>query len=511
MKLQHLPSFHLLALLLITLIFSSTSLYAQSVENTISAEEVRIVLLEKEVENLSREIEDYQNFLKELYEGKARKHESEFMIIENKIENFITTISLIGSFLVVLLTFLGKNLLVSSVETYFNKQAKNITSKKINSILTEEWIRSEVEEKVKRPIDKAVTKLEKDFKKRSGEIISDSRKALTEIEEVLEIRRAVLEKSGLDNKIGKSSPEDKLKILDFEETLEETKREEDFNADDWFWKGLAEDEREEYNEAIISYSKAIKLNPTSWRAWNNRGYTKIELEKYEEAIEDLNKAIKLDPKKSIGWSNRGVAKMEWGKLEQAISDLDEAIKLDPENSYAWSNRGVARKKIGKSEEAIIDLNEAIRLQQSNSILWSNRGGCKNDLKRFKEAIEDFDKAIELDSKVSNTWNNRGFSKNGLGMYKDAIKDLDKAIELNPKNPYPYAHRSYSYFQLGKLKQAESDSEKAIQLDQNYGRPYHVSGLINQAEGRVDAACEAWKKALELGFQEAQEKLDEFCA
>ena len=61
-------------------------------------------------------------------------------------------------------------------------------------------------------------------------------------------------------------------------------------------KGVNAVKNNDFNSAIIYYTKAIELDPKNVEAYYGRGFAYDELKKYPEAIADYTKAIELDPK-----------------------------------------------------------------------------------------------------------------------------------------------------------------------------------------------------------------------
>ena len=53
--------------------------------------------------------------------------------------------------------------------------------------------------------------------------------------------------------------------------------------------------RKDWEEALIHYNEAIKLDPDYVEAYNHRGRAKDELGDSKGATEDYNKAIELEP------------------------------------------------------------------------------------------------------------------------------------------------------------------------------------------------------------------------
>ena len=73
-------------------------------------------------------------------------------------------------------------------------------------------------------------------------------------------------------------------------------------------------------------------------AHNNLGLSYFEREDFEEALTEFTKAINLEPH-SFHYNNRGLAHYHIGKLEEAKSDYDKAISLNPDDPFFYFNRG----------------------------------------------------------------------------------------------------------------------------------------------------------------------------
>ncbi|MFC1901389.1 tetratricopeptide repeat protein [Chloroflexota bacterium] len=129
-------------------------------------------------------------------------------------------------------------------------------------------------------------------------------------------------------------------------------------------EGLALNNSEEYEKALVAFNKAIELDPNLAMAYNNRGWAYIELGQHGQAIDDCNKAIELDPDLALAYSNRGLAYIRLGQYEQAVTDCSQAIELDPDLALAYSNRGLAYIELGQYEEAIADLDRAMELDST---------------------------------------------------------------------------------------------------------------------------------------------------
>lgn len=475
-------SYKIFAFLII--VFFGSSLYAQ---DSVSFQQQEINILKQKVDQLEGSIKSSEEYSSNLLDEKAKQHELQYEKLDDRLSNTIWAATIIGSaiiaifgVLVAIFTFLGRNLLLEFIDKNLQSHTKQVTSEKINTLITEDWLQSEIEDKVKKPINKAVDQLKNDFQKKGNEIILAHKKTfkatLKNYEDELELRRTELEGLGIAESFTETTPLEKLRLKDYTDSLEEVKEESDYSDEDWFWKSKKEFENKNLHEALESIKRSIKLNPRISRYWESSGFYKSRL------------GMKLD----------------------AISDLNKAIELDQQNKSAWNNRGVVKNDLGKYHEAISDLKKAIEIDASDSTTWNNLGYVKNNFGKYLDAISDFDQAIKLNPESFIAFNNRGYAKNSMGNYIEAISDFDQAITLEPKSANSYAHRAVSYLYRGNLSQAKMDINKSIELDPNYGLAYFNLGTIKYHQGNLNEACKAWVKALELGFEEAQEKLDEFC-
>ncbi len=122
-------------------------------------------------------------------------------------------------------------------------------------------------------------------------------------------------------------------------------------ANNAYNSGIEYLERGQYNQAIVNFDEAIRLDPQYANAYYNRGHAYGKRGLYEQAILDFDAYIRLDPDDSGAFFERAYAYDELGQYERAIKDLDEAIRLDPEYAVAYNNRGVAYQNLGHQEPA----------------------------------------------------------------------------------------------------------------------------------------------------------------
>jgi tetratricopeptide (TPR) repeat protein len=136
-----------------------------------------------------------------------------------------------------------------------------------------------------------------------------------------------------------------------------------------------------YDDAIASYTMAIRLRPDFARAYGNRGAAYLMKGLYDNAIADLNKAIDLDPTNDTPYENRGHAYRRKNLYNQALADYDKALFLNPKNASTREWRDEVLRLIQKS--------------MSKANLFSRKAASKADSKwrRHPGISEEFTRLI----------------------------------------------------------------------------------------------------------------------
>ena len=270
-------------------------------------------------------------------------------------------------------------------------------------------------------------------------------------------------------------------------------------------RGYAYDRLNDYEQAIVDFTEAIRLDPKYAVAYNGRGNACAELGDYERAIADYTEAIRLDPDYAVAYNNRGYAYDELGDYERAIADYTEAIRLDPDDAVIYRNRGNTYNRLKDYEQAIVDFTEAIRLDPDDAVVYKNRGNAYYELRDYERAIADYTEAIRIDPDYVVAYNNRGYAYNELGDYERAIADYTEAIRIDPDYTVAYNNRGYAYRNLGDYERAIADYTEAIRVDPDYALAYANRGWAYKAQGDLIATRADWERAIEL--YEAREQPD----
>lgn len=158
-----------------------------------------------------------------------------------------------------------------------------------------------------------------------------------------------------------------------------------------------------------------------------------------------------------------------------VDQLTAMIAKEPENSQLYYERALAYYEYGDLASALKDFDQTIVLEPDFASAFHDRGICRFELDMPDRAMDDFNRAIELDSTYYEAYFNRALIYDEKGKKKEALADLSAAIRINPE----------------------------------FGDAYYNRGVYLLNTDR-EKACSDFKKAADLGIQEAAITMKEYC-
>lgn len=280
-----------------------------------------------------------------------------------------------------------------------------------------------------------------------------------------------------------------------------------------------------YSEAILDYSKLIKLNPDDAEAYHARGAIyHLHLDKPELARADFKNELKIHDKKIDlnfddveSYSARAFINFWYFKNnEKAIEDYGMVLLFQPDNIHARLQRSKLYKEIGRVgkslgdisfiishysglinknatdidslksraqifleieryQDALVDYSSLIKLEPEEISHFKSRAKVYESLKRPLDAISDYTSLLKIDPNDSGAYQQRAWIFRKLEKYSEALADLNMGIKLRPKDAFNFIARGDIYKAMGKKLPAIADYLKACDLDpENYNIKYYVN-------------------------------------
>jgi tetratricopeptide (TPR) repeat protein len=111
---------------------------------------------------------------------------------------------------------------------------------------------------------------------------------------------------------------------------------------------------DDFQGAIMDFTKALSFNDQNAEAYYLRGVCKSSLGQKKEAMEDLDKATTLQNDYPEAYYEKGYIYLIDKNAELAIKEFDEVIKYNPEFAEAYVSRGTANCMLEKKSLAAAD-------------------------------------------------------------------------------------------------------------------------------------------------------------
>jgi len=148
------------------------------------------------------------------------------------------------------------------------------------------------------------------------------------------------------------------------------------------------------------------------------------------AMADYDAAIKLNPKSAYAYNNRGASFQRKGDYARASTDYGEVTRLQPKNPDAWAARCWVRAAAGREvQQALNDCNESLKLKADQPDVLDTRGFVYLRLGKMDDAIKDYDAALKLESKLLSALYGRGVAKARKGDKAGGISDITAAKSM----------------------------------------------------------------------------------
>lgn len=191
------------------------------------------------------------------------------------------------------------------------------------------------------------------------------------------------------------------------------------------------------------------------------------VKQYQQAIETINKALKINENIARAYYLKGSIYRESGDTSKAISSLETAVEQDNSFTDAYYDLGIIY-AARKNPLAFDYFNNALRTNGTYMDASYAKAKLMQDMGKYDEAITEYQALLTKDKNYNQANYNIGAIY--LDVKKDytkAIEYFTKAIELNGEWPAAYFARGYSYAKLGDKEKASSDYKKCLSIDGSF--------------------------------------------
>jgi len=207
-------------------------------------------------------------------------------------------------------------------------------------------------------------------------------------------------------------------------------------------QGIADDCRDDLENEISEFKKALAINPED----NNAKYLLglAQSKEYlvqglrfrragiiEQSIQVYEKILEIFPLCAEALYNLGSAYIDRGDYVRAEAVLQRAFNINPQSAQIYNDLGAISMKTGLYDKAESNFKKAIQLDTYYMVPYGNLGRLYYDKGMYKESIEQLKKAIHVDSRYIEGRYILAIIYAERGKYEEAKIQLKKILRIAP--------------------------------------------------------------------------------
>jgi tetratricopeptide (TPR) repeat protein len=221
----------------------------------------------------------------------------------------------------------------------------------------------------------------------------------------------------------------------------------------------------EYPAAVTAWKKAIAMNDTDPRAFNEIGIVLAAMGKLDEAIANYRRSLSLNPDSSPVEANLGSALAAKGDFAGAQKHLQIALRINPDNPSANISLGnVLSAEGGHAQQSIELLLKGLEKQPSSPDGQNGLGIALAHAGNLADATTHLQKAVDLAPGDAGYHYNLGRVLAARGMFSNALPEFQRAAQLtNMQDPAILQMLAGMYSETGNYAEAVTTAESALQL------------------------------------------------
>lgn len=228
-----------------------------------------------------------------------------------------------------------------------------------------------------------------------------------------------------------------------------------------------------WQNSIALYKDILIKNPHSYIALNSIGAEYMKKSEFKLSEKYYNQSIYENSQFYKSYYNRALLYSITNENKKAISDYTKSIELN--NYYkAYVGRATLYYLMKDFPKAMADAESALLLNPNNPKANFVLATCYDDLNQLDKALYHY----------------------------------NNAIQINTEDPTLFLRRGILFGKQQKLELCLQDFENCTKLKPDYAEAYYWKGVVKI--NLKQNPCFDLKKAVDLGFLEAQKPLSKYC-
>ena len=240
----------------------------------------------------------------------------------------------------------------------------------------------------------------------------------------------------------------------------------------------------EYEKALSTYDRVLKINQHNYQAWHNRGYAFAGLGQYQKMLQSCSSATVVEPSAADAWNCQGEALYKLDEYEQALAAFNKAIAINAQEPIFWLNRAESLLELKQSQSALEAIELAIKLleratsdQDSKEVrtnlkmAWQNKGQALYQKQDYPKALEAYKQALSYDSEYLAAQWGKALVLKDSGRYTEARTELGLILQRtdlsDSQKAKTWFYQGLNLCDAGEVSTAVNAFATAIKLNPDY--------------------------------------------
>jgi len=252
-----------------------------------------------------------------------------------------------------------------------------------------------------------------------------------------------------------------------------------------------------FKDVLLLWQDAERKNPEIARIHYNSGIIYFNRQEYNNAIKSFNKCLKLNAKYPYLNMQLGKIYEIKGNFESAINKYKREIELYKFNIRAEYMLAELYKKINNYNEAYRHFYNIIQKKSDHRDAYFQLGYIKYLNREYDLALQFYKKTLEIDPNYYESFNDIGLIYFNQKKFIYALDYFNKALKINPYYYTGYYNAAYTYQILNHHDKAIEYYKKTIDFNYQYYAAYNNMAYIYSIHGQYKKAIEIYKKVILL--------------
>jgi cellulose synthase operon protein C len=206
---------------------------------------------------------------------------------------------------------------------------------------------------------------------------------------------------------------------------------------------------------------------------------------YEEAVLHYREAVRLNPKWMTPWLNWATLSLSQKKPDIAVQVLEEGLKANPDSEELHMLLASAHSERGQIDLAMVAYETTLRLNPRNLLAANNLAillvDHKSDPSSLQRAFA-LSRDFERDAPHPFFIDTLGWVRFKMGQQEEAIRLMKDAVAKSPEMSVLNYHLGIAFFHSGKRAEARTYLSKALKSSEPFEGRREAEQALAQIRG-----------------------------